>query len=167
MRSVASSNTVTITSPLIESIRYINNSLVITTGESSSPPPSIVQDASRWIITLEADRGGSEDVADSFNTRVGGANHSFAGSGGGTGKMPDKLNFYFGVTVTFNIGGTRIDTNLYLGQGHYLLTNNWWMGSGAIVNIGHPMLLVIHDNVVAQITTLSGGTSDFELATVS
>lgn len=164
---MASSNTVTITSSLIERISYIPNSLVITEGESSSPPPSIVQDASRWIITLEADRSGSEDVADTFNTRVGGAHHEYAPSGGGTGKMPDKLNFYFGLTLTFNVGGTRISTDVYLAQGHYLLTNNWWMGAGALVNIGTPMLLAISNNVVAQIFTLSGGTSDFTLNAVS
>lgn len=164
---MASSNTVTITSSLIESISYIDNSLVITQGESSSPPPSIVQDASKWIITLQADRSGSENVADTFNTRVGGASHEYAPTGGGTGKMPDKLNFYFGITITFNIGGTRVSTDVYLAQGHYLLTNNWWMGAGALVNIGTPMLLAISNNVVRQVFTLSGGTSDFTLKDVS
>ena len=158
---MASSNTVSLTSPLIAGISYISDSLVITKGEASSQPPRIEQDGPTWKITLSADRKGSGEVADRFNTRVGGPDHEYAPDGGGTGKQPNELNFYFGVTITWNIGGTRVNTDVYLAQGHYSLTNNWWIGSGAVVNIGTPMMLVINNNLVVQILKMSGGASSF------
>lgn len=52
-------------------------------------------------------------------------------------QVPDKLKFYFPVTMT--IGGAEF--NILLGQGQYGITNNWWIGSMqmasvAAVNIG-------------------------------
>jgi hypothetical protein len=156
-----SSNTVTLTSSLIQSITYIENSLVVTEGEDSTPPPKIEQDAAKWKITLAADRKGSGAVANSFNTRVGGSSHEYAPDGGGTGKMPDSLNFFFGVTITWNSGGTRVSTDVYLAQGSFNVTNNWWIGANAVVNVGTPSFVVLNGNVIVQILKMSGGTSSF------
>ena len=158
---MASSNDVTITSSLIQTITYIENSLVITEGEDSTPPPRIEQNASKWKITLAADRKGSNAVANSFNTRVGGSSHEYAPDGGGTGKMPDSLNFFFGVTITWSIGGSRVNTDVYLAQGNFNVTNNWWIGANSVVNVGTPSFVVLDNNAIVQILKMSGGTSSF------
>lgn len=162
---MADSNEVKIACSLIESVSYVTGSLVITPGESSEEPPTIVQDGYQWNITLDADRKASEGVADSFNTLVGGANHEYAPFEGGTGKQPDELNFYFGINVTFNIGGNRIQETIYLAQGHGT-RNNWWIGSNNVVNAGTPTYCVISNNLIQQIFTMSGGISDFSLSPV-
>jgi hypothetical protein len=159
-----SSNSVTLASPLIRSITYINDSLVVTQGEDFSVPPHISQSGSTWTITLQADRSGSEDVANRFNNTVGGAYHAYAPNGGGTGKQPGTLNFYFEVIVAFYIGGNVVTQHIHLGQGHFSLTNNWWIGSNHVVNTGSPMLLVINGNTIKEILNLSGGTSSFAFA---
>jgi hypothetical protein len=158
-----SSNAVTITSPLIHSINYISGSLVITTGESSSPPPSVLQSGDKWTITLEAGRSGSKPVADSFNTLNGGSIHEYAPDGGGTGHTPNELNFYFGVTITFLLDGVQIPTQVYFAQGHYSTTNNWWIGANSVINTGQPMLLLISNNTIQRILNMSGGVSSFVL----
>jgi hypothetical protein len=136
-----SSNTVNLTSSLIESVSYVDGSLVITSGEEYKVPPSITQDGPKWIIELAPD-------------------------GGGTGKQPDKLNFYFAVRVTFNIGGNRVQETIYLAQGHFSLTNNWWIGGNHVVNAGQPEYLVMSDNVIRQIFKLSGNTNSFTFTSV-
>lgn len=163
---MASSNTVNLTSSLIETVSYVAGSIVITPGESHKDSASITQDGPKWIITIEADRSGSNGVADKFNTQVGGPYHEYAPDGGGTGKQPDKLNFYFAVRVTFNIRGNRIQETLYLGQGHYGTTNNWWIGANHVVNAGKPEFLAISDNNIQQIFTMSGNTNSFVFTTV-
>ena len=161
---MSSSNVVTLTSPDIRGVTYVNNSLVITPGEDSSPPATVQGPTSDkpnvWTITLKADRSGSEGVANQFNSQVGGAPHEYAPDGGGTGHSPEKLNFYFGVDVAFGSGTVRV----YLAQGHYSSTNNWWIGSNSVVNTGTPTLVVISNNQIQQIFNMSGGTSSFEFS---
>ncbi|HEU0301095.1 MAG TPA: hypothetical protein VFR37_16645 [Longimicrobium sp.] len=158
---MSSSNTVTLTSSLIQSVTYVNNSLHIKSGESYTVPPTITQSGSTWTIVLDADRSGDNTVADDFNNEVGGAYHEYAPSGGGTGNQPGSLNFWFGVTVAFNVGGNVINETFYLAQGNYSLTNNWWIGGNHVVNTGTPTYLVINGNNIQQILNLSGGTSSF------
>lgn len=160
---MSSSNTVKISSPQIsiDSITYIDNSLVITAGEDSSPPPTFSQDGDTWTITLQANRKGSEDVADKFSGKVGGASHEYAPDGGGTGKTPGQLNFYFGVTINFKLKGGTVPVNVYLAQGSYNLTNNWWIGANGVVNTGTPTLCALQNNEIVQIFNMSGGTSNF------
>jgi len=156
---MASSNSVTLTSSLISNVSYINGSLVITEGEDASPPPTITRSGTTWTITLEADRSGSATVATSFNNATGGENHEYAPDGGGG--TPDKLNFYYQVTITFTVDGTAVPVNVYLAQGHYSLTNNWWIGGNTVINIGDPLLLVISNNAIKAALKISGSTSSF------
>ena len=165
------SNTVTISSGsnIISNITYIENSLVVSAGQASpgatpqiSPPNGNV-----WTITLNADRNGTPDVAQSFNTNVGGASHEYASSGfGGLGSSPSHLNFYFGVNLS--IGSETI--TVYLGQGHHGAdNNNWWFGSSALIFVippnsvppGFTPKLVTGD---AQFTFQATGNSSFNLA---
>jgi hypothetical protein len=157
---MSSSNTVTISGAAITAIDYVPNSLVITPGEDSSPPPTIEQDESQWTITLSADRKASTGVADSFNRVSGGQNHEYAPSGGGG--IPEEMNFYFQIDMT--LGASRV--RLQLGQGNYGLRNNWWMGGNHVLNVDEPLLLEIVDNEILRIFKLSGGVDSFNLAPV-
>jgi hypothetical protein len=129
------SNTLTIStaSPnTISNITYIENSLVLSAGQDhDSAPQTPTKNGNVWTITLNADRNGTSDVAQSFNTNVGGASHEYASSEwGGLGNSPSDLNFYFGVNLSI---GTETIT-VYLGQGHWgAAHNNWWFGSSALI----------------------------------
>ncbi|HEU0015618.1 MAG TPA: hypothetical protein VFQ45_18215 [Longimicrobium sp.] len=159
-----SSNSVTLTSPLISNVTYVNGSLVITEGESASPPPNISKNGSTWTLTLEADRQGSESVASSFVNATGGELHEYAPDGGGG--TPEKLNFFYQATVTFQVGAAALPVNVFLAQGHYSTTNNWWIGGSSVVNVDDtPLLIVVGNNAIKAILKISGGTSSFNFDT--
>jgi hypothetical protein len=166
--AMSSSNEVKLSGAQIQNVTYVNNSLVITQGEDSSPPPSIQQDKDKnWVITLSADRKGSSTVANSFNGASGGASHEYAPSGGGTGHTPNELNFYFAVTITFSTPSGSVPVQVNLAQGHYSTTNNWWIGANGVVNIGTPSFCAIANNKIEQIYKLGGGTSNFTFTAAS
>ncbi len=158
-------NTVKVTGSMIQSINYIQNSLVITSGQPSSPPPSITQTGADWTITLKCGRKKSEPVATSFNATTGGTVHEYAPDI--DSDSPEELNFYFGVKVTMLSGGTSATTTLYLGQGSHGGTNNWWIGGNSIVNDGKPLLLIINNNLIVQILSLSGSNDSFKMTPAS
>ena len=165
------SNTVTISSDssnVISNITYIENSLVVSDGQSHDPNPQTpTKDGNVWTITLNADRSGTPDVAQSFNDIAGGASHEYTSSiSWGLGSSPGDLNFYFGVNLS--IGSETI--TVYLGQGHHGAgNNNWWFGSSALIFVippnsvppGFTPKLVTGD---AQFTFQATGNSSFNLA---
>ncbi|MEI1721775.1 hypothetical protein [Acinetobacter baumannii] len=155
-----SSNTVVITdnTGLLTNITYINGSVVYTDGESCEPPPSITKKGNVWTITLDCDRSGSSQVANSYVQLLQKGSHMFADSQS-SGDTPSELNFYFG--VNFETASTSIP--VYLAQGHYVAHNNWWFGSQALTNIGgnSPVLLINGTNVA-----LTGDTSSFTLSNI-
>lgn len=159
-------NTVKLTGSMIQAISYIQGSLVITTGQPSSPPPSITQTGADWKITLKCGRKKSKSVATSFIDTTGGSVHEYAPEGGGGGS-PDELNFYYGVKVTIMSGSTPVTTTLYLAQGSHGSTNNWWIGGNSIINTGKPLLLVISNNIIEQILSLSGSNDSFKMTPMS
>jgi phospholipase C len=131
------SNTITIddtASRTIQSITYVPGSLVVTDGQPSVTPPTIEVADNVFKITLQAGRHKSEAVADSFNSACGGSAKEYAPSGGGG--TPGELNFYFAVTIQFAGGSATV----YLAQGSYFLTNNWWIGGDPIFSEDAPRL---------------------------
>jgi len=152
------SNTITIddrASKTIESITCVPNSLVITAGQPSKTPPSIEVKDHVFKITLEAARKKTAPVADSFNSASGGRSKEYAPSGGG-GSTPKELNFYFAVTIQFAGGSATV----YLGQGSYSLTNNWWIGGSPIFSEDTPRLEYRSDtNIVTD--SISGNHDTF------
>lgn len=168
------SNTVTISSDsnTISNITYIENSLIVSTGQASpgSTPQISPPDGNVWTITLNADRNGTSDVAQSFNTNAGGASHEYTTpGGGGLGSSPGKLNFYFGVNLSIDTETGTETITAYLGQGSYgVAHNNWWFGSSAIIfavppnGSGFSPKLVIGDS---QFSLQAPGDSSFNLAT--
>lgn len=159
-----SSNTVTLNSSQIKSVNYVNNSLVVTEGQKSSPPPTISQTGSQWNITIDVDRKNSAQVASAFNESTGGRYNEYAPDGG-SGGTPNELNFFFAVDVTFQVNSSQqVQTRLYLAQGHYSTTNNWWIGGNAILNAGTPTLLLLSGSTVLQRQKMGGSTHDFTFA---
>jgi hypothetical protein len=131
-------NVVTMTdnSQMITGITYVPNSLQITPGQPSTPPPTITQMDNSWTITLIAGRKNSNQVAGSFNDVCGAENHEYAASGGGG--TPSQLNFYFAVELQWSNSIQTGSELIYLGQGSYGSfidpTNNWWIGGSPISN---------------------------------
>ena len=157
-------NVVTITdnAQVVSGITYVPNSLIVTPGQPSQPPPTIAQLDNSWTITLMAGRKGSSQVADSFNSAAGGPKSEFAGSGDNSG-FPSSLNFFFAVEIQSNIGGQQSSVTVYLGQGSYGSfidpTNNWWMGGSCIQNFGSGNQVMIYIGGVG--VALTGSTSSF------
>jgi hypothetical protein len=159
-----SQNTVIIKGSSIKDIRYVDNSLVTTPGQDQTPPASIQPNGREWRITIKVDRKNSTDVADQFNRRTGGQFNEFAPDGGDKG-IPNELNFYFAVDIEFAVNNDTATSRIYLGQGHYSETNNWWIGGNTVLNLGRvPTLLVIEGGKVLQRLAISGGVSQFDLA---
>ncbi|HXQ70890.1 MAG TPA: hypothetical protein VN844_10405 [Pyrinomonadaceae bacterium] len=132
-------NVVTITdnSNTITGISYVENSLVITPGQPSTPPPTVGQFQNSFTITLMAGREDNSEVASSFNSVAGGAFNEYAASGDDSG-TPSQLNFYFAVQISYKSEGNPGSVVAYLGQGSFGSfidpTNNWWIGGSCIAN---------------------------------
>src|SRR5215212_9315193 len=113
------SNVVTFTDQtnLITSIRYVDQSLVISTGQPSTPPATVTQLGNTFTITMNAGRSKTNQVADLFNSVCGGSSFEYAPSGGGG--IPGQLNFFFEVVIEFDVQGTLGSVTAYLAQGSY------------------------------------------------
>ena len=136
---------------------YVTGSLVITSGQPSKVPPSINSSNGAYKITLEAGRKGSDTVANSFNSTCGGSSKEYAPSGGGG--TPDELNFMFALNVIFEPGAS---VTLYIAQGHYVATNNWWMGGSSIFSLDTPRLEYTFENSIYTLA-ISGDHETFNL----
>jgi hypothetical protein len=159
-------NKVTIKCASIISITYIDNSLVITGGQPSSPPPTISQSGDTWSITMKCGRKGSGTVGSQFTSKSGGVGHVISPYSW-SDKSPSKLNFYFGVMVCFNIQNETFYTNLYLGQGHVSSRNNWWIGGKNIAvlynSVGIVAIPTVPGGEVNEVFSITGGVSNFNL----
>lgn len=159
-------NTVVVTLP--DNFQITQGSIVVITNVSSNPPkPSIESSPSSsqknstdWTITLDCNRNGSESTAQGFLQATGGENFEYpaALAMASNTRSPNELNFYFDVTLTItNDNGGQIVSQLYLAQGHYDTSNNWWMGGTNISNVpgGNALFCVIENNTLADILTLN------------
>lgn len=159
-------NDIVINGGMVTAVQYVDNSLVISEGQPSSPPPSITQKGSKWTITMDCGRHGTSSVADSFNKYCGGKHHEYAPDGGGGG-TPDKLNFYFRVNLTIELNGQSYDVNnVCLAQGHYATTNNWWIGGANVVKNGDASLIVASGAVVVGVIDIGGTHDSFDFSWV-
>jgi hypothetical protein len=169
------SNTVTISSnssDAISKITYIEESLIVSAGGSGSAPQAPTKSGNVWTITLNADRNGTSEVAQSFDTIAGGVSHEWASSHRSFGGSPGGLNFYFGVNLT--VGAETITA--YIGQGNWGASqHNWWFGSSALILVSYvippyndqPPRLSFNPQIViggAQFGFQGTGNSSFNLA---
>jgi hypothetical protein len=137
-------NEFTLTCSEISNINYRTNSAYVSTGQSFDVPPTIShKGSSEWKITFKSGRHKTSAVSESFMAAAGGSKRSVITSASGD-KTPDELNFYFGLEISFRSSkyGDLDDVLIYLGQGSYALTNNWWFGSNNLVNSDGTALLV-------------------------
>jgi hypothetical protein len=139
-------NTLSITgaSGMITSVTY-NNDLQVTSGQPYTGVSIDQSNSANIVITVYAGRKGSSDVANWFNGNLQNssvrmiANQSIFKSD----DMPSDLNFAFSVDMTID----GIAYTVYLGQGNYSTTNNWWFGSNDLfaldvfLNIGFAALI--------------------------
>lgn len=165
--STSQSNVVTITdqSGTVTNISYVEDSLVISSGQPSTPPVTITKLNNVWTLTLNAGRSKTTPVATAFNEACGGANNEYAPSGGGG--TPSQLNFFYQIVIEFLIAGEAGSVTVYLAQGSYGSfidpTNNWWIGSESISYAnGQPQLTCEVSGTIATMP-LSGGTSSFNI----
>lgn len=150
-----SSNEFNLTCSSITSMSYLPGSFVITEGQAGSPPPTFVKKGSTWTLTIGADRSNSAPVAESFNGKTGGSLHNYTNASGD--KSPDELNFYLGVVANFDVAGQSVPMTFYLGQGHYGLSNNWWLGGNNVLYAGgDPLFNVISGGTILATYKLSG-----------
>jgi phospholipase C len=153
------SNVVTITdeSNTITSIVYLPASLDVSEGQPHDAEPSIARTGNVFTITLEAGRHKTAPVAETFNARSGGQNNEYAPFKE-IDETPDELNFFFGLQITFEFASASGFANVYLGQGHVLGVNNWWIGSPNISNFGEPQLVYTAD--LHEVSLALSGTHD-------
>ena len=158
--------TMTFTGWLSLDFSYLADSFTITAGESSSLPPKVSPLGRECKVSVACGRKGSADMASQFLQTCGGRNHVFSPSSWSV--VPEKLNFFFGLTATFtdpeDSTGTQV---IYLAQGHMGVRNNWWIGGPCVVstkNITSTGLLVAPTEKELSIYAVSGGVSNIEMS---
>ena len=160
-----STNVLTITdnSGTITSMTYVANSANVTSGESSSPPPTVQKNGKVFTITFVCDRKKSTPVATAFNNNCNNNSlNAYAASGGGN--LPGELNFFFQLELQVTTASGPGTAILNIGQGSYGLTNNWWLG-GSIVSSSQPGLNIAVNNGASTLNLpLSGTNSSFVVA---
>jgi hypothetical protein len=136
-------NEFTLTCSEITSIEYRTNRAYVSTGQPFDVPPEISRKGSEWKIIFKSGRHKTSAVSKSFMAAAGGSKLSVITSASGD-KTPEELNFYFGLKISIETrkDGRLDDVLVYLGQGSYASTNNWWFGSNNLVNSNGTALLV-------------------------
>ncbi len=118
----------------ITGFSFTETSHSITSGQPYSGASGSV-DGSKGKITVKAGRKGSSSVASWFAQQVGTGGTIACDS---AGSLPDELNFAVQGTMTITQGDKVVTCdNIIVGQGHFLTTNNWWVGGP---NMGSPQV---------------------------
>jgi hypothetical protein len=116
---------------IIKTVTYVSNSLVVTDNKPGTVSiPNTPNSDYEWKITVDCPRDGSESVAEDFNLYCKTAVHEYAPKGGGVGEEPSELNFYLKIIITLATDNKEYE--VAVGQGHYNLTNNWWIGGQVV-----------------------------------
>ncbi|MDX2080153.1 MAG: PEP-CTERM sorting domain-containing protein [Terrimicrobiaceae bacterium] len=98
--------------------------------------------SSLCTLTINAGRKNSTEPADFFkNATSGGA----MGGWDVISNAPDKLNFAFVGTLSFDLEGTTYSYYIALGQGNQGAINNWWLGGPEMLGGQEPF----PENVIA------------------
>jgi hypothetical protein len=83
----------------------------------------------RLVLHVYSERKGSEEMANEWFDRLGRDDHRMVGADviSGNTTRPEKLNFW--VSGDLWINGEQVEDLFYIGQGHRMFTNNWWIGN--------------------------------------
>lgn len=112
-------------------VKYIDKTRDCTPGQPCDLP--IVGYVNETVdVNLICDREGSGQVAETFK---GWCNNDWQHAIAVTHNayLPDELNFCFQLQLSYPNGATQ---DIFLGQGHVLGSNNWWLGSLGIGRMG-------------------------------
>lgn len=123
--------------PGVQGFAFKETSHEVTKGQPYAGVTSKVDKPGTGVIVVNAGRKGSEAVATWFMKNVGSGQTLACDS---KGSAPSDLNFAVLGTLTLELEGKSIVCeDVLIGQGHFGVNNNWWMGgknmSGAHVSI--------------------------------
>jgi hypothetical protein len=110
----------------IDNLTWVQDKYSISTGQTFSGSSAIGTN-----IYVEAGRHGTQQPAVDFCNGVDVPNMIASSTAfPHWTEAPQNLNFVVFGTLTFTIKGKQYECkDMRIGQGHYLLTNNWWIGS--------------------------------------
>ncbi len=87
------------------------------------------------MLTFVLGREGSTNVANWWKNRVSSGENIY-------NDEPGKLNFAMKGDLTITVSGkTYFFSDFFIGQGHFLLSNNWWIGSRECSNTGDEYIM--------------------------
>jgi hypothetical protein len=113
----------------VTGITYVDNSLVISKGQPSTPPVNVTANGDgQYTLSLDAGRHGTAAVGGDYSKATDGTNHQFCTL---TGTNSRVLNFYYAVKISFKSGAI---VTVYLAQGHYSGHNPWFIGANCITD---------------------------------
>lgn len=117
---------------IISDVTYVNNSLVVSNGDSGTVKISQGSDDYTWKVNIDCPRHSSAETAEGFNEYCKSAAHEYAPSGGGVGTEPSGLNFYLKVNIQLTTGEEYQE--VALAQGSNFSIENCWIGGASINN---------------------------------
>ncbi len=113
--------------PGLQGFTFTETSHSVTKGQPYKGVTSSVDKKGQGVIVVNAGRSGSKEVATWFMGNVGSGQTLVCDS---KGSAPDKLNFAVLGTLTLQLAGQSpiVCEDILIGQGHFGVNNNWWMG---------------------------------------
>jgi hypothetical protein len=162
-----STNTVSITCPMLESLKVEPDRVIITPLQPIRSRPKITPSSEQphtWTIALECGVQPSSHVAEEFNNLAGGSAHEYAAAS--SSSSPSAMDFFFEVEMTMLRENAKVSILVYLGQDSSSGTPVWWMGGDFLINRPEPLLLVITENIDVKPLVLSGTNDSFTLTPV-
>ena len=113
--------------PGLQKFTFTEKSHSVTKGQPYGGVTSKVDKKGQGLIVVNAGRFGSTEVADWFMKNVGAGQTLACDS---KGSAPNKLNFAVLGTLTLELTGQSpiVCEDVLIGQGHFGVNNNWWMG---------------------------------------
>jgi hypothetical protein len=115
----------------LASVENMSDTLNCTSGQTCGAPTLAYYDEI-VDINLDCDRKGSSGNAGVFN---GWCNNEWTHATAVTHSayLPEALNFCFKILFGYHDGSSQ---EIFIGQGHNLGGNNWWLGSLGIGRVG-------------------------------
>lgn len=162
------SNEVLLTLDAIWDIRYIDGSLMVSTGQPYGILDIVRPEApsTTWTIKLNAGRHKTSEVADAFISITGGKGRMYCPNQA-SDDAPDQLNFFFGVEIDILLDNKIYTTEVYLAQGSYTIivtTNNWWIGGMTIAHQSKTAVMAVSEPstlALKELYTLGGDVYKF------
>jgi hypothetical protein len=140
LMAISWDNTVVFNAACVEAIAYQECSFVITSNQPWNSGPTMKApgaSSTQWQISVDCGRKGDAVLATEYVTESGGAYHLyvynvFSSSSNTYSDIPQTVNFYFTVTMTF--AESTVPVTLYLAQVGAGNNNYWFIGGSAVLN---------------------------------